>query len=69
MVHDSDVEGMNEDDSDTGSASQLAPAEQGSGGAQSLVGGRVSDRVSSGEPVPDGPLSDADSEDPSGTES
>ncbi len=68
MVHGSDVEGTNQDDE---SASQLTPAEQGSGGAQSLVGGRVSDRVSGGEPVPDGPPSDTDSgtEDPTGTES
>jgi hypothetical protein len=31
-----------------------SPAEAGSGGAQSIVGARVSDRVSSGEPQPAG---------------
>ncbi len=71
MTQNSDVEGMDENGTENESASQLTPAEQGSGGAQSLVGGRVSDRLSSGEPAPDGPASDADSgtEDPTGTES
>lgn len=32
-----------------------SPAEVGSGGAQSIVGARVSDRVSAGEPAPEGP--------------
>jgi hypothetical protein len=31
------------------------PADIGSGGAQRIVGARISDRVSAGEPVPDGP--------------
>ncbi len=37
------------------------PAEAGSGGAQSVVGARVSDRLAAGEPAPDGPpFSDRD---------
>jgi hypothetical protein len=31
------------------------PQDVGSGGAQRIVGARISDRVSAGEPVPDGP--------------
>lgn len=31
------------------------PTDIGSGGAQRIVGARISDRVSAGEPVPDGP--------------
>ncbi len=47
---------------DDASPDQLTPAEEGSGGAQTPVGGRVSDRLSGGEPVPDGPPSDEDSD-------
>lgn len=36
------------------------PADIGSGGAQRIVGARVSDRVAGGEPVPDGPPFDSD---------
>jgi hypothetical protein len=39
-----------------------SPAEVGSGGAQRVVGSRVSDRVAAGEPAPDGPPFDTDSE-------
>ncbi|MEP6853362.1 MAG: hypothetical protein ABJA87_12000 [bacterium] len=39
-----------------------SPAEVGSGGAQRILGARISDRVSAGEPVPQGPPFDADSE-------
>lgn len=39
-----------------------APAEIGSGGAQRIVGARISDRVAAGEPVPDGPPFDTESE-------
>ncbi len=31
-----------------------SPTESGSGGAQNIMGARISDRVSAGEPVPDG---------------
>jgi hypothetical protein len=31
------------------------PAQAGSGGAQSIVGARASDRVAGGEPLPDSP--------------
>lgn len=37
-----------------------APGDIGSGGAQRIVGARISDRVSAGEPVPDGPPFDTD---------
>jgi hypothetical protein len=33
----------------------LDPSEAGSGGAQRIVGARISDRVAGSEPVPDGP--------------
>jgi hypothetical protein len=39
-----------------------SPADSGSGGAQSLVGARASDRVAAGEPLPDEPPFDTDSE-------
>jgi hypothetical protein len=39
-----------------------SPADVGAGGAQRVVGARVSDRVAAGEPVPDGPPFDTDSE-------
>ena len=32
-----------------------SPADIGSGGAQRIEGGRISDRVAAGEPVPEGP--------------
>jgi len=64
-----DVEGVTEGRVD-GSPGELAtppepgpsPAEIGSGGAQRIVGARISDRVAAGEPVPDGPPFDTDSE-------
>jgi hypothetical protein len=37
-----------------------SPAGIGSGGAQRIEGARVSDRVSAGEPVPDGPPFETD---------
>lgn len=40
-----------------------APGDIGSGGAQRIVGARTSDRVSAGEPVPDGPPFATDSAD------
>lgn len=36
------------------------PGDIGSGGAQRIEGARISDRVSAGEPVPDGPPFDAE---------
>jgi hypothetical protein len=39
-----------------------SPSEIGSGGAQRIVGARISDRVSAGEPVPDGLPFDSDTE-------
>jgi hypothetical protein len=36
------------------------PTDIGSGGAQHVVGARISDRVSAGQPVPDGPPFDTD---------
>jgi hypothetical protein len=33
----------------------LDPADVGAGGAQHVIGSRISDRVSAGQPVPDGP--------------
>lgn len=39
-----------------------SPTEVGSGGAQRVVGARISDRVAAGEPAPDGPQLDTDSE-------
>lgn len=44
-----------------------SPADMGSGGAQRIDGARVSDRVAAGEPVPDGPPFDTDSEGNPGT--
>lgn len=41
-----------------------SPADVGSGGAQRIVGARISDRASAGEEVPDGPPFTADSEPP-----
>jgi hypothetical protein len=38
------------------------PRDIGSAGAQRIVGARISDRVSAGEPVPDGPPFDSDTE-------
>jgi hypothetical protein len=38
-----------------------SPTESGSGGAQNIIGARISDRVAAGEPVPDGPPFDTDS--------
>lgn len=40
-----------------------SPADIGSGGAQRIVGARISDRVAGGEPVPDGPPFDRDRDD------
>ncbi|MEP6650710.1 MAG: hypothetical protein ABJA74_12500, partial [Lapillicoccus sp.] len=40
-----------------------SPADIGSGGAQRIVGARISDRISAGEPVPDGPPFDAEQSD------
>jgi hypothetical protein len=37
-----------------------SPADIGSGGAQRVEGARISDRVSAGEPVPDGPPFETD---------
>lgn len=39
-----------------------SPADVGSGGAQRIVGARISDRVAGGEPVPEGPPFDTDSD-------
>lgn len=39
-----------------------SPGEIGAGGAQRIAGARISDRISAGEPVPDGPPFDSDSE-------
>lgn len=41
----------------------LSPADAGSGGAQRIVGARISDRVAAGQPVPDGPPFDTNSTD------
>jgi hypothetical protein len=38
----------------------LDPADVGAGGAQHVAGSRISDRVSAGQPVPDGPPFDHD---------
>lgn len=38
----------------------LDPADVGPGGAQHVIGSRVSDRVAAGQPVPDGPPFDHD---------
>jgi hypothetical protein len=38
-----------------------SPAEVGSGGAQRIVGARISDRVAAGEASPDGPPFDSQS--------
>jgi hypothetical protein len=42
------------------SAAGPMPGEIGSGGAQRIVGARISDRVAGGAPPPDGPPFDAD---------
>ncbi len=39
-----------------------SPTDIGSGGAQRIVGARISDRVAAGEPVPDGPPFDTGTE-------
>lgn len=63
-----DVEGVTQPrlDGDPGESSSApgpgpAPGDIGSGGAQRIVGARISDRVAGGEPRPDGPPSDSDS--------
>jgi hypothetical protein len=38
----------------------LEPADVGPGGAQHVIGSRISDRVAAGQPVPDGPPFDHD---------
>jgi hypothetical protein len=38
----------------------IDPADVGAGGAQHVVGSRISDRVAAGQPVPDGPPFDHD---------
>ena len=38
----------------------LDPADVGAGGAQHVIGSRISDRVAAGQPVPDGPPFDHD---------
>jgi hypothetical protein len=40
---------------DAPAAGNPDPAQAGSGGAQSIVGARASDRVAAGEPLPDSP--------------
>jgi hypothetical protein len=40
----------------------LSPTETGSGGAQNIAGARISDRVAAGQPVPDEPPFDVDSD-------
>jgi hypothetical protein len=64
-----DVEGVTEgrvdgdpDEPSTPPKPGPSPAQIGSGGAQRQVGARISDRVAAGEPVPDGPPFDTDSE-------
>src|SRR5665647_2787005 len=64
-----DVEGVtngrvdgNPDEATTPPKPGPSPAETGSGGAQRIVGARISDRVAAGEAVPDGPPFDTDSE-------
>jgi hypothetical protein len=42
-------------DDDAPAAGNPDPAQAGSGGAQSVVGARASDRVAAGEPLPDSP--------------
>jgi hypothetical protein len=42
-------------DDDAPAAGNPDPAQAGSGGAQSIVGARASDRVAAGEPLPDSP--------------
>lgn len=39
-----------------------SPADVGAGGAQRIVGARISDRVAAGEPVPEGPPFESDAE-------
>lgn len=39
-----------------------SPVDAGSGGAQRIVGARISDRIAGGEPAPQGPPFDADPE-------
>jgi hypothetical protein len=72
-IHDAERDG----DSVTGDPGSSAeppergpgPTDIGSGGAQHVVGARISDRVSTGQPVPDGPPFDSENvrkpEDPS----
>jgi len=57
-----DVEGATEGRRDGGEGEPTtapdpgpSPADIGSGGAQRIEGGRISDRVAAGEPVPEGP--------------
>jgi hypothetical protein len=64
-----DVEGVTEGrvdgspgDSATAPEPGPSPADVGAGGAQRIVGARISDRVAGGEPVPDGPPFETDSE-------
>lgn len=64
-----DVEGVSEgrvdgdpDEPATPPGPGPSPEETGSGGAQRIVGARISDRVAGGEPVPEGPPFDTDSE-------
>ena len=64
-----DVEGVtngrvdgNPDEATTPPKPGPSPAETGSGGAQRIVGARISDRVAAGEAVPDGAPFDTDSE-------
>jgi hypothetical protein len=69
VEHMADVEGVTDgrvdgDPDETGASPKPgpSPADVGSGGAQRIVGARISDRVAGGEPVPDGPPFDTDSE-------
>jgi len=65
-----DVAGVTDDGKVVGNPGESAtppkpgpsPGDIGSGGAQRIVGARISDRVAAGEPVPDGPPFDTDSE-------
>lgn len=60
----------NPDEKGTPPEAGPSPGDIGSGGAQRIAGARISDRVAGGEPVPDGPPFDTDSQrneqDPSG---
>lgn len=65
-----DVDGLTEDGRVEGDPDEAgtppepapSPTEIGSGGAQRSTGARVSDRISAGEPVPDGPPFETDAE-------